>query len=114
VSDDRSQQPDSDKPAPARDEIPLVQQIIDPASGDITEIPVLTEVLPADSPAGDSPRSGAGSTAHDGRHQRQNYTVELLIQEVIDELMPQVEAEFRRRLQTLDEQTLREWLRGRR
>lgn len=90
-----------DKAAPLLDELQSLKSVL---SDDHDPIPVLKDVIdsPSQAPASqDQPAAPAGG---DDDHSR-----EIFIQRLIDDMLPDIEAQLRRRLLLLNSDVLRRW-----
>ena len=104
----------SDKRKELLNELTALKASLHDNSGiDMSAIPVLNDIIDIQDDPEDINTYAAASNPVDNTGWRANsesdFDRELFLQEVIDSLMPEIEAELRRRLLALDEQILYRW-----
>ncbi len=88
--------------SPLLDDLEELQQVLGDTLGNV-EIPVLEDIIKP------SPNNIANSTDAWPSGSEDDHSREIFLQELIDDMLPDIEAELRRRLLKLDSELLERW-----
>lgn len=86
--------------------IPLLEEVIE------EEVETIADIAPVSAPqdaAPNSPPPHSATTSSQPYRETDNFDREIFLQQVIDAMMPEIEAELRRRMLALDEEILHRW-----
>ncbi|GAB3378969.1 hypothetical protein NCG89_15395 [Spongiibacter taiwanensis] len=86
--------------------IPLLEEVIE------EEVETIADIAPVSAPqdaAPNSPPSHSATASGQPYRESDNFDREIFLQQVIDAMMPEIEAELRRRMLALDEEILYRW-----